>query len=113
LVGAGLFVRSLHAAREIDTGFDIDDTGVIELSLPTDFDRDRRRAIFDEAIEVASAIEGVRSAGLAEDPPMRRSVLRTVLVHQGENIAETGPIVDVNGVTATFFETVGIEFLRG
>ena len=113
LVGAGLFVRSLHAAREIDTGFDIDDTGVIELSLPTDFDRDHRREIFDEAIQVANGVEGVVSAGLAEDPPMRRSVLRTVLVHQGESIAETGPIVDVNGVTATFFETVGIEFLRG
>ncbi len=113
MIGAGLFVRSLQNVRAVDPGFALDGTGVVELSLPTDFDRARREEIYDAAIETATAVPGVVAAGLAEDPPMRRSVMRTTLVEHEGQPAASGPIIVVNGVSANYFDAIELPLVRG
>jgi predicted permease len=114
MIGAGLFVRSLQEARNIDTGFDVDGTGVVEMVLPTELPYDERRSIYQGALSAVASVEGVQAVAIASDPPMRRSIMRTTLVQDEHGkLAETGPIIDVNGVTPSFFDTVGIELHRG
>lgn len=113
MVGAGLFVRSLQSARDVEPGFEIADTGIVELSLPADFDERQRERAFEKVLGVARSVPGVRTAGLAEDPPMRRSVMRTVLVEHDGARANRGPIIDVNGISEGYLETIGIDLVEG
>jgi predicted permease len=114
MIGAGLFVRSLQEARKTDPGFDVDAVGVVELVLPAGLGYGERVEIYERALGVVGGVPEVEAVAIASDPPMRRSIMRTTMIQRDDgSLAPTGPIIDVNGVTDSFFETTGIEILRG
>ena len=117
LVGAGLFLRSLHNAATLDIGLDRDNVVAIRVDFtgagrsPDDVAR-----FYESALERVSAVPGVTRASLALSVPMRSA-------RGGGNIrlpgtddrltAPSGASPYVNYVTPGFFETTGMRVRDG
>ncbi len=112
LVGAGLFTRSLDAAQRVDPGFDSERLGLVSFDLGLQgYDRERGLVFLRTVLERVGAIPGVARATLAHAGPLQGSLARSVFPEGQEG--ERGVLVQVNGVTAGYFETVGVPLLRG
>ncbi len=121
LVGAGLFVRSLHHLSEIDPGFDPDRVLVAPIDLALQgYDEARARAFYEELSERLEAIPGVEAVSLAFlDPATLGDVnwsapLLTPLV-EGQEPApeERRKRVPFTLVASDHFRTMGIPLLLG
>ena len=72
LVGAGLAMRSVDAARRVDPGFTPDGVGLVELNVKQHgYDTARGRVFYRTLLETARAGAGIESATLAEHTPLR------------------------------------------
>jgi macrolide transport system ATP-binding/permease protein len=115
LIAAGLFVRSLAAATEIETGFD--DTNLLIATVDPGlqgYDRTRAEAFYATLGDRLRARPGVRAVGFAEMVPLgvgnqQRGVeIPGYVPAQGENMS-----FDYNIVTPGYFEAMGIAPSRG
>ncbi len=71
LVGAGLVLRSLDAARRANTGFDERNVASVTVDVkPSGYDEVRGRAFYQELLDTVKAEPGVESAALASDLPL-------------------------------------------
>ncbi len=116
LVGAGLFLASLHDARQTDLGFNpenlalaITDLGMQGYSEPAG------RELQRQLVERIEALPGVESAVLAERSlfDMRGLPRRNVILDGQETADETGSMTGFNTVGLGYFETLGIPLLQG
>jgi macrolide transport system ATP-binding/permease protein len=116
LVSAGLFIRSFQAARQIDLGFDVADLAAMRFELAAQgYTQGQGREFQRQAIERATAVNGVRSAALADLVPLSGGgQTRTVFI-EGEDLRDSrnGRIVPTGIVGASYFETLGIPLVRG
>jgi predicted permease len=115
LVGAGLFVRSLHNARNLDLGFEPDGllTAVLRTSRGALTPEDRK-LISARALEGVARVRGVTSVAASSTLPFasRRSTgLRAQGVDSIRRPPTGGPYM--HGVTPGYFETMGVRVLRG
>jgi predicted permease len=116
LVGAGLFLRSLRKAQEIDPGFASSKLASVEISPGAqDYTPARAQLFYRQVLERVQATPGVQSASVASMLPMgfggfARSVF---LEGQQPSAGNRGVLVLVNDISARYFETMGIPFLRG
>ena len=117
LVGAGLFLRSLHNAATLDIGLDRDNVVAIRVDFagagrsPDDVAR-----FYESALERVSAVPGVTRASLALSVPLRSA-------RGGGNIrlpgtddrltTPSGASLFANYVTPGFFETTGMRIRDG
>jgi predicted permease len=114
LVGAGLFIQSLHEVRSVDLGLDVDRLllGSLELEssdpTPTEVN-----ALHREAARRVAGITGVEGVTLTHSPfrynyaqPLRVAGLDSIPRMPGG-----GPYV--NAVSPTYFETVGLSIVEG
>ena len=70
LIGAGLFVRSLRNAGQIDPGFDAAHLGIVAYNVTDQaYNEGRGREYHQRALERAASVHGVISAALARDVP--------------------------------------------
>ncbi len=113
LIAAGLFVRSLGAARRIDPGFDTRhllamsfDAGLYGLK------QDRGEQLFRGVREQIGALPGVAGVALAQAGPLQQAVVRSIFVEGHEN-PEDGLLVQVDAVEPAFFRTTGIPLMAG
>ncbi len=114
LIAAALFLRSLGNAQQIDPGFDTDHTLGMVVELPVNgFDSARGASFFDEVVTDVEAMPGVESAAVAQSPPFQGNMLRTTFVDDASTSAQDGVLIDVNGVSPGYFETLAISILRG
>jgi predicted permease len=112
LVGAGLFLRSLSAARAVDLGFETDRLAVIGFNVGlSGYSREQGEQFFREARERIASLPGVESAALSQAGPLQGTLLRSVLL-EGQN-PEERTFVQVSGVGVGYFETMGIELEAG
>jgi putative ABC transport system permease protein len=117
LVGAGLLARAFERLASQDAGFRAENVLAVELSLsPAVYgDRARARQFADELALRAAALPGVRSVGVAEQPPFSGPVQSTDFRVPGQG--EPGPAeirrAAFGSVTPGYFETLGIELRRG
>jgi predicted permease len=112
LVGAGLFVRSLSAAQRSDPGFDTEHLGLVSFDIALQgYDEERGRLFLESVGERVSALPGVERVALAQAGPMGFSLFRSVFPEGQEG--ERGVLVQVNSVTPSYFETLGIPIRRG
>jgi putative ABC transport system permease protein len=115
LIGAGLFVRSLHEAESLDLGFDADRIAVVVLEWNESLDAAVRREIYDRALEGIRRLPGVHHAGLTYTVNFRNSIsigrprvpgLDSIPTHRNG-----GPYV--NKVGSGYFEAMGLTVLQG
>jgi predicted permease len=115
LVGAGLFIRTLRNLQNADVGFQRENVVVVDVD-PTNlgYRGHRLRTFYDQLLERARRIPGVRSAGLSGMTPMGHYMRSFSLSAEGyEPKAGEQPFALGNAVTAGFFTTLGIPLLLG
>jgi len=113
LIGAGLFLRSLSAAREVDSGYDADRLAMTSFDVGLlGYSDERARQFFRDVREKALALPGVTAATLAQNGPFSFGMTRSVFP-EGTEGDTRGTFVQVNVVEPEYFDTVGVRILRG
>jgi predicted permease len=110
LVGAGLLTGSLRRLRGMDKGFDEEHVLVVSI-LPrmTGLSRDQAVVMYDDLERRLTALPGVHGASLSIVPLVGGGINHGDLVLPGGATRE----VQLDTVTAGYFETVGMTMLRG
>jgi predicted permease len=112
---AGLFVRSLQRANEIDPGFDVAPLAAVTVSPgQAGYAGAATEQFYRTVRERAAAVPGVDATAWASAPPLTPSFFRTVL-REGEN-PETTVSTNLAVMTITtpgYFRVLGIPLVRG
>ena len=116
LVGAGLFLRSLHNAATLDIGLDRDNVVSMRIDFtgagrsPEDVSR-----FHEAALERLSALPGVTRASLARGVPLQSLYAGGFRLPGREDMLAmpSGGLPFVNYVTPGFFETTGMRIREG
>ena len=112
LIGAGLFVRSLHNVRSIRLGYDADNLIYVSRHLRGARMRGPEQAAQSvELMERARAIPGVVSASRAITVPMSNSWSMPVYVPSFDTTRHRG--VQLQSVSPEFFATMGTRIVQG
>jgi predicted permease len=117
LVGAGLFVRSLHAAQTMDVGFDAAHLAMVRLGPGAQrYDEARGQQFYLDAIDAARQVHGVKAAAVASIVPLAggNGVLLTVFPegHEQSSTAH-GSLITFDDVSPGYFDTVGVPIKEG
>lgn len=114
LVAAGLLVRSLASALQVDLGFE--PTGAAALRFdPTWPDRnpERRAAYFDEVLRLTRATPGVAAAGVTDILPLEGNRSRAVAGRGQVYRDGTYPEGFVRVVTEGYRDAMGLRLVAG
>ena len=115
LIGAGLFVRSMQRAQEIDTGWESEKLFVMSFDLGSrQYEPERGQLFFDDAIREASAVPGVEAAAISSNNPMTGTFQQSVFP-EGKSPAagDEAILVNTNRATPSYFKTMTIPLLQG
>jgi putative ABC transport system permease protein len=110
--GAALLIRSVANLRAIDPGVRIEGVAVIDVVIPVTVPTDRRPHLVRELVEAVEGLPGVRSAAATQRLPLRGSSNNWGISIEGRPDLETTTTA-FRPVTPDYFETMGIELLRG
>ena len=116
LVSAGLLLRALQRAGEIETGFVAEGAYLTFLDLETEgFGPDEGGVFQDEVLDFFSREPWVEEVSLALDLPLDLSSHGTGVVPEGWEGTEDGEYlgVDFNAVSPGYFSTLRIPILAG
>lgn len=108
LVCAGLFLRSLNAARDVNPGFSARNGVMVSMDIfPAGYTGDTGRQFYAQLLERVKALAGVAGATLARRPPL------TARGARGTNIQEIeGYKPGEKERLGSIFDTVGAEYFR-
>ena len=117
LVGAGLFLRSLQHAQQINPGFDVDHLATMTLDLGAQgYTEERGRQFQQRLIERVASIPGVQACDASPNsvPLFNGGFSRTVFL-EGQDTSDrrSGQLVQIAVVGPHYLETLGIPLLRG
>lgn len=115
-VAAGLFLRSLGEAAEIDPGFDPAGVVTTSFDLALDgYEESDGRRFLEDLTERLEALPGLESAAVARDLPMDLSSHGNAVYPEGWQGSEEESYLgtDFNVVTPAYFETLSILTLGG
>jgi predicted permease len=115
LIGAGLFVRSVINANQVDPGFDAAHLGIITFNVANQgYNEARGRDYEQRILEKAASVPGVEAVTLSKDPPFNIVGSRTVLLQGQDNTASGVGRATLTSVTwPGYFQAVRIPVLRG
>jgi predicted permease len=116
LVGAGLFVHSLHNARTVDLGYDADRVALLTWhSTGLDWSPDRVREVYQASLERVRGLPGVEAAGLSMSAPMWSSFGATIQVPGRDSVPRPPGMLGFmfDAVTPGYFRALGTPLLRG
>lgn len=115
LTGAGLFLRSLANAENIDPGFESKRLFTLNFDLGSQhYDQDHGEQYFRDAVERATSVPGVEFAGVASNAPLGGGISRTVFLEgQDENSGQRGTLTSIDDISPGQFQTLGVPLLRG
>jgi predicted permease len=116
LVGAGLFLKSVRAAIQVDPGFTVDGVATVTLSLgPEGFSPEESLALFEELGARVARSPDVQATAIADALPMTLTAGRRLGVSvpgyepaQGEDME-----FQFHGVGPGFMSALGMELLTG
>jgi predicted permease len=116
LIVAGLCIRSLQRAQEVDLGFTT--SGVVTARLDphqVGYDLPRTVAFYDELQRRLEALPGVDAVAMSFSVPTGYMIDGTLVAREGEEGANEEPrtTVTCNTVTPAFFDTLGIRIVEG
>jgi putative ABC transport system permease protein len=113
LVGAALFVRSLHNVQKVDLGWDPDRLLHVRLELRgTGTTDEQETAITQRALDRVRAMPGVSSASTLVSVPFWMTWSEDVFV-PGMDSSERQRTYVMNPVGDDYFQTMGTRLLRG
>jgi predicted permease len=116
LISAGLFLRALHSASAMDTGFSPEGVSLVSFDLAIDGYDETRGRLFQRALqERLASSPGVTGAAFATDLPLDLSLNQTRVRPEGwtEDDAERGLGSALAWTSRGFFSALGIEMVRG
>jgi predicted permease len=114
LVGAGLFVRSLHRIQTLDLGLNTRDVRSVEVHFEGTGRRGREISAFYElALERVRALPDVERASLAIEVPLRDGRGAAVRFRGAEDWFKPEQSLLVNEVSDGFFETTEMRIVQG
>ena len=117
LIGAGLFLRSLANAQEIDTGFDTHRGVGVQamLGLGGRYTEESGKVFLDRALERVRALPNVREAALVGYLPLDIQRRTMGILPEGHPTVDEDdwPEIDMVPTGPRYFETMGIEVRRG
>ena len=119
LIGAGLFLRSLNHARNIDPGFDAEH--ILTLSFNTaaqKYEATKAEQFYQQLINRVQALPGIQSVSLAQSAPLSYfyspAIDSPVFVEGHEPPpGENPPLAGNNAIGPNFFRTLGVTLISG
>ena len=113
LIGAGLFVRSLHKVRNLDLGYDPDRIAVVDVELRgMTLDSAQRVALLDQLEAHAKTLPWVENAARTVGVPFWRS-WSDLLFSPGVDTTRLRDDFVMNAISPSYFATTGTRILRG
>ena len=114
LIGAGLFVRSLQALRNVDLGFRTENVVTMGVQPATVYDEARKRQVFRSVIEGLATVPGVKAVGANSSRLLRGGRWDSSITIPGAT-AQDGryPWSYFNAVTPGYFAALGIPIKAG
>ena len=115
LIGAGLFVRSMQHAQELDPGFDAKNLFQMQFDLGTlRYDADHGQQFFRDLIERAKSVPGVVNASVSSDGIFGGTIAGTVFREGAQTDPNNrGTLVQFDDVSPGHFETLRIPLRSG
>ena len=117
LVGAGLFLRTLHNLRHVDVGFNPQNLLLFRVQPQLNrYDEKRTAALYGRLLERIAAVPGVRAAALTNPALLTGSVNSTGIFVRGRvyaNARDSGTSINRLVVSPNFFEVMEIPILLG
>ncbi len=115
LVGAGLFMRTLHNLRQVDPGFNRENLLLFSLDPGLNgYARAQSAALFERVLERVSHLPGVRSAGFSRFPFLSGGRRSSNISVPGRTLPPgVGREVNINFVHPAFFQTMEIPLVLG
>lgn len=114
LIGAGLFLRSLHNLREIDPGFRADH--LVSFSIDPSlngYDSPRAISLFDRLSSSVQALPGVHAAAVSETPLLTGDNNLSSIEVPGREPKESDATPNFDLVNPGFFSAMGIPLVAG
>ena len=115
LVGAGLFVRTLHNLKSLDVGFTTSNlvTFGVDPRL-AGYERSQTSALYQRILEELSGLPGTRSVAATSDPELADKNTGSNITVAGYHAAESEDMnVETAGVSSTYFSTMQMPLLAG
>jgi predicted permease len=115
LVGAGLFIRTLHNLRNVDLGFQRENVIVADIDpTPFGYRGHRLRTFYNQVLEHVRRTPAVRSAALSGMTPMGNYIRSSSFSAEGYQPKGGERMIAIeNSVTSDYFRTLGIRVLLG
>ncbi len=115
LIGAGLFVRTLHNLKLVDVGFSTDH--LLTFSIDTrlaGYRPDQATGLYQQILDRLAGLPGVRSAAATSDPELRNNNNTANITVAGYQAAENEDMnVEHSRVTSGYFTTLKMPLLAG
>ena len=115
LITAGLFVRSLQKAENVNPGFNPENVVLMAFNLGREgYTEAQGRHFHRLVVERISGVPGVVHATIARDRPFGGGFQRSVFIEgQEPPPGGRGVLVQTNNIGTGFFQTLGIPLLSG
>ena len=114
LTCAGLFTHSLAKLRSLNPSSRIEDKVIAGLArVPGGYKDLDDNAYYPELLRRISSVPGVRSASLIQSIPFSNFSIGLPIVTDQESTGAGTVVSDVQSVAPRFFESFGVEILRG
>jgi predicted permease len=117
LVGAGLFLRTLHNLRQVDVGFNPQNLLLFRVNPQLNrYDEKRMAALYRDMIERLGQVPGVRGAAMSQPALLSGSVNSTSIFVQGRVYAldnQQRDSIHRLVISTNFFEVMGIPVVLG
>jgi predicted permease len=119
LVGAGLFLRTLHNLRHVDVGFNPQNLVLFRVNPQLNrYDEKRMFTLYREMVDRIGAVPGVRAVAMSQPVLLSGSVNSTGIFVQGRVYPPGRPQGDSNSInrlviSPNFFDVMGIPIVIG
>jgi len=117
LVGAGLFLRTLHNLRHVDVGFNPQNLLLFRVQPQLNrYDEKRTSALYGQLLERIAAVPGVRASALTNPALLTGSVNSTSIFVRGRvypNPRDSRESINRLVISPNFFEVMEIPILLG
>jgi predicted permease len=117
LIGAGLFLRTLHNAYSVDLGYNVSGVLLAEINLDVrGYSQQAGQDVYRRLLEGMQALPGVRSAGAARVTVLSGGARMGSISLDGRPVqpdGSNGLTVRVNVITDSYLDAMGIPIVNG